>query len=127
MRGEVYVCTSFNDTVAAGVRGEMTSENAINAATANATVVKKPKTFWMRTMEVCILAASALLVNSINLLAVISLDLGEYEKDIILCGRKERAMWPFWRIICSPRDIPNTSPCSLSLGPSHAKFWRIVG
>lgn len=50
-----HVCTSFTLTVAAGVLGLTTSESAMKAATANATVVKKPKTFWMRVMEVCIL------------------------------------------------------------------------
>jgi hypothetical protein len=34
-----------------GVRGEKRSEAAIMAATTKATVVKKPKVFWMRTME----------------------------------------------------------------------------
>lgn len=52
---ETYVCTSFTLIVAAGVLGLATSESAMNAATAKATVVKKPKTFWMRVTEVCIL------------------------------------------------------------------------
>lgn len=34
-----------------GVRGEKRSEAAMKAATTKATVVKKPKVFWMRTME----------------------------------------------------------------------------
>lgn len=53
-----YVCTEFTATVLAGVRGDAKSERAMNAATANATVVKKPKTFWMRTIEVCMLGGS---------------------------------------------------------------------
>ena len=42
---------------ALGVRGEMMSEKAIKAATAKATVVKKPKTFWARTRDECIFAS----------------------------------------------------------------------
>lgn len=45
---------SFTMTFALGVRGARRSENAIKAATAKQTVVKKPKTFWARTMIVCI-------------------------------------------------------------------------
>jgi len=39
-KGITYTSTSLIDTVAAGVLGASTSENAIKAATANATVVK---------------------------------------------------------------------------------------
>jgi hypothetical protein len=42
-------------TLADGVRGAVKSERATKAATANATVVKKPKTFWMRVRELYIL------------------------------------------------------------------------
>lgn len=41
-------------TLALGVRGAMKSEAAIKAATTNATVVKKPKTFCARTRVECI-------------------------------------------------------------------------
>lgn len=41
-------------TFAFGVRGARRSDAAIKAATTKQTVVKKPKTFWARTMEVCI-------------------------------------------------------------------------
>lgn len=48
-----YTCTSFTITFELGVRGASISENAIRAATAKATVVKKPKTFWARTTVEC--------------------------------------------------------------------------
>lgn len=51
-----YTCTSFTVTLALGVRGAIRSEHAIRAATAKATVVKKPKTFCARTMVECIVA-----------------------------------------------------------------------
>lgn len=51
-----YTWTSLTSTLALGVRGEMTSVHAIKAATTNATVVKNPKTFWMRTTDECMLA-----------------------------------------------------------------------
>lgn len=38
-----------------GVRGVIRSEAAMSAATTKATVVKKPKVFWMRVMELCML------------------------------------------------------------------------
>lgn len=38
-------CTSRMERVAFGTRGARRSENAMSAAIANATVVKKPKTF----------------------------------------------------------------------------------
>jgi hypothetical protein len=51
-----YTWTSFTATFALGVRGAIRSEAAIRAATTKATVVKNPKTFWMRTMLECIVA-----------------------------------------------------------------------
>lgn len=50
----------FTATVALGALGENRSEAAIRAATTNATVVKKPKTFWARTMVECIAATAGL-------------------------------------------------------------------
>ena len=44
-------------TFALGVRGARRSDAAIKAAMTKHTVVKKPKTFWARTMVVCIFAA----------------------------------------------------------------------
>lgn len=57
---ETYTWISFTSTLALGVRGEMISVHAIKAATTNATVVKNPKTFWMRTTEECMLACIVL-------------------------------------------------------------------
>ena len=50
----MYTSTLLMDILAFGVRGDMISVNAIKAATANATVVKKPKTFCARTTVECI-------------------------------------------------------------------------
>ncbi len=61
--GTAYTCTSLTDIVDFGVRGARISENAINAAMANATVVKKPKTFWIRTTAVCMIALLFFLPN----------------------------------------------------------------
>ena len=49
-----YTCTSLTVTFALGVRGARISEQAMRAATAKVTVVKKPKTFWARTIVECI-------------------------------------------------------------------------
>jgi len=65
---EAYTSTLLTNTSALGVRGEIRSEAAIKAATANATVVKNPKTFWARTTVECMTAVSfkgLLLSNSI--------------------------------------------------------------
>ena len=51
-----YTCASFMETSALGVRGKRRSDEAIRAATMNATVVKKPKTFWARTRVECMVA-----------------------------------------------------------------------
>jgi hypothetical protein len=56
--GKTYTSTLLIETLAFGVRGDMTSVKAIKAATANATVVKKPKTFWARTTVECIVPLS---------------------------------------------------------------------
>lgn len=52
-----YTWTSLMLTLALGIRGDIRSDAAIRAATAKQTVVKKPKTFWARTMVECIVAA----------------------------------------------------------------------
>ena len=51
-----YTVTSFTCMLDFGVRGAARSEVAIKAATTNATVVKKPKTFWRRTRVECMVA-----------------------------------------------------------------------
>lgn len=47
---------SLTSTLALGVRGAVKSQTAIRAATANKTVVKKPKTFCERTRVECMVA-----------------------------------------------------------------------
>jgi hypothetical protein len=70
----------------------MISEKAIKAATANATVVKKPKTFCIRTTEVCILC----LVSSVNVYSCLVLGLGlpgaivrEIKAEMAIAKRKQ--------------------------------------
>lgn len=48
---KTYTCTFVVLISALGVLGTVKSEAAIMAATTNATVVKKPKTFWRRVRE----------------------------------------------------------------------------
>ena len=60
-----YTWVSFKVMVALGVRVAMRSEHAIRAATTKATVVKKPNTFWARTMVECIVADSPLCEGSV--------------------------------------------------------------
>lgn len=55
-KGNTDTWRLFTNILADGVLGERKSENAIRAATAKATVVKKPKTFCPLTREECMLA-----------------------------------------------------------------------
>ena len=48
--------------LATGACGEMTTESAMTAATAKATLVKNPKTFWALTSVECMLREVDLLV-----------------------------------------------------------------
>lgn len=50
-----YTWTFRNSMLAVGVCGEMITESAMRVPMQKATVVKKPKTFWARTREECIL------------------------------------------------------------------------
>ena len=54
--GLTYTFTFFNSKLAVGVCGLSNTLTAMTAATVKATEVKKPKTFWMRTREECIVA-----------------------------------------------------------------------
>lgn len=60
MAEQTYTWISLTSTLALGVLDETISVHAIKAATMNATVVKNPKTFWMRTSEECMIALVAL-------------------------------------------------------------------
>ena len=51
---ESYTWTLRNSILAVGVCVRSNEENATQAAVQNATVVKKPKTFWTRLMAECI-------------------------------------------------------------------------
>lgn len=51
---ETYTCTFRKATLAVGVWGWMKVDSAMTAATEKATVVKKPKTFCIRTRVECI-------------------------------------------------------------------------
>jgi hypothetical protein len=54
--GQKYTWISLTEILALGVRAARKSVDATRAATMNTTVVKKPKTFWVRVMVECILA-----------------------------------------------------------------------
>ena len=54
-----YTCTFLNSSFAEGVWGLRTTLTAIAAATAKATEVKKPKTFWTRTRVECMLGVDS--------------------------------------------------------------------
>jgi phage gp16-like protein len=57
MNGEAYTWTLVGlMTPTLGFRGARKSVAAMRAATTKATVVKKPKVFWMRTREECMVA-----------------------------------------------------------------------
>jgi hypothetical protein len=64
----VYTWTLSTVTTALGVLAAIRSNAAISAATANATVVKKPKTFWVRTRAECIVSRT--LVGFLVLLSI---------------------------------------------------------
>ncbi len=99
--GIAYICTSLIDTVAFGVRGARISENAINAATAKATVVKKPKTFWTRTMAVCMIALFFLVLSCSN-----GDNRGQKRNSSFLRAwekRVRKVMWPYPKFL--GRDI----------------------
>lgn len=74
------------DRLAFGVRGVIISVNAIKAATAKATVVKKPKTFWARTTVECMIA-----------LPLADLSVGE----VVDSYDMEEGIWRAWWLLLS--------------------------
>jgi hypothetical protein len=58
--------------LALGARGDARSESAMKPAITKQTVVKKPKTFWMRVRVLNIFSMAKLLVHSVQLPELLS-------------------------------------------------------